>query len=111
MAGETQAVGENTVWEIAQIEIKSGAEAAFEAAAAKALPLFQRARGCRKVQFQRSVENPGRYWLIAQWDTLEDHTVHFRGSADFQEWRKLVGEHFAAPPVVEHVRRLPIGFG
>ena len=39
-----------------------------------------------------------------QWDTVENHTVDFRGSADFAEWRKLVGHCFAQPPQVEHVR-------
>jgi heme-degrading monooxygenase HmoA len=98
------------IWEIAQIEIKSGEEEAFEAAAAKAVPLFQRAQGCRGMQFQRSIEHPSRYRLIVNWDTLEDHTVHFRESEDFKEWRRLVGGHFASPPAVEHTRRLPIGF-
>ncbi|MBC7617999.1 MAG: antibiotic biosynthesis monooxygenase, partial [Candidatus Saccharibacteria bacterium] len=36
------------------------------------------------------------------WGTLEDHTVGFRQSALFTEWRGLVGPFFAAPPVVEH---------
>ena len=98
------------VWEIAQFEIKSGEEAAFEAAATQAVPLFRRARGCRNMQMQRSIEHPGRYRLIVEWDTVEDHTVHFRGSADFQEWRRLVGGHFASAPSVEHTERLQLGF-
>jgi hypothetical protein len=36
--------------------------------------------------------------------------VDFRGSADFQEWRKLVGHCFATPPEVEHVRSVVKGF-
>jgi len=36
------------------------------------------------------------------WDTLEDHTVGFRGSSLFTEWRAIVGPFFAAPPHVEH---------
>jgi hypothetical protein len=45
-----------------------------------------------------------------QWETLENHTVDFRGSTDFQEWRKLVGDCFAAPPEVEHVTEVVKGF-
>ena len=52
---------------------------------AKAAPLFQRAKGCRGMELQRSVERPNRYRLFVQWETLENHTVDFRGSADFQE--------------------------
>ncbi|HSI39981.1 MAG TPA: antibiotic biosynthesis monooxygenase family protein [Xanthobacteraceae bacterium] len=98
------------VWEIAQIEVKPGAEAAFEAAAAQAVPLFQRAKGCRGMQIQRSIEHPSRYRLVVDWETLEDHTVHFRGSEDFLAWRALVGPHFASPPDVEHTERVLHGF-
>jgi heme-degrading monooxygenase HmoA len=92
------------ILEIAQIDVKLGLEAEFEAGVAKAAPLFQRAKGCKGLTLQRSVENPARYRLFIKWDTVENHTVDFRGSADFQEWRKLVGHCFASPPEVEHVR-------
>ena len=36
------------------------------------------------------------------WATLENHTVDFRGSPAFAEWRSIVGPFFAAPPFVEH---------
>jgi heme-degrading monooxygenase HmoA len=92
------------VLEIAQIDIKPGLEAEFETGVDKAAPLFKRAKGCRSLSLQRSVEKPGRYRLFVGWDTVENHTVDFRGSTDFQEWRKLVGHCFASPPEVEHVR-------
>ena len=98
------------VQEIAQIDVKSGDEAAFEAAVAEAVPLFKRSRGCRGMRLERSIERPGRYRLFVEWETLEDHTEHFRGSEEFKEWRRLVGGYFAEPPAIEHTRRLPIGF-
>lgn len=98
------------IWEIAEIDVKPGEEAAFEAAAAKAVPLFKGAKGCHGMQIQRSVEHPGRYRLVVDWETIEDHTVGFRGSEAFQEWRRLVGPHFAEAPRVEHTRKLDLGF-
>jgi quinol monooxygenase YgiN len=80
--------------EIAAIEIIAEKESAFEAAVAEAAPLFLRAKGCRGMQLQRSVEQPSHYRL------------HFRQSDDFQVWRRLVGEYFASPPVVEHTRQV-----
>jgi hypothetical protein len=44
--------------------------------------------------------------LFVSWETLENHTVDFRGSPDFQEWRKLVGHYFAGAPQVEHVTQV-----
>jgi heme-degrading monooxygenase HmoA len=98
------------VTEIAQIDIKPGMEAEFESGVQKAAPLFKRAKGCRSMDLQRSVEKPARYRLLVGWETLENHTNDFRGSADFQEWRKLVGHCFAAPPEVEHVTQVVQGF-
>jgi heme-degrading monooxygenase HmoA len=98
------------VMEIAQIEIKPGMEAEFEAGVTKAAPIFKRARGCEGMELHRSVERPQRYRLLVKWATVENHTVDFRGSDDFQEWRKLVGHCFAAAPEVEHTRRTVMGF-
>jgi quinol monooxygenase YgiN len=98
------------VFEIAQIEVKPGMEAEFEAGVQKAAPLFQRAKGCSGMELHRSIEKPSRYRLYVQWATVEDHTVAFRGSADFQEWRKLVGHCFASPPEVEHTEQAVKGF-
>jgi heme-degrading monooxygenase HmoA len=90
------------VTEIAQIEIKTGSEKDFEAAVAKARAAFGRSKGFHGFELHRSIEKPQRYRLMAQWETLENHTVDFRGSEDFTAWRGLVGQYFAAPPEVEH---------
>jgi heme-degrading monooxygenase HmoA len=96
--------------EIAQIDVEPGMEAEFEAGVTKAVPIFRRAKGCNGMSLERSHEKPQRYRLFVLWETLENHTVDFRNSADFQEWRKLVGHCFAAPPDVEHTREAVKGF-
>ena len=84
------------------IDVKPGTEKDFEAAVAKARPLFLRAKGGKGFELHKSIEKPSRYRLMAKWDTLENHTVDFRGSDDFAAWRGLVGQYFASPPEVEH---------
>ena len=98
------------ILEIAQIDVKPGMESQFEAGVERAAPIFRRAKGCRGMTLERSIERPIRYRLFVRWDTVENHTVDFRGSADFQEWRKLVGQCFESPPNVEHVREVLKGF-
>lgn len=98
------------ILEIAQIEIKAGMEKDFEAGVKTAAPIFKRAKGCHGMELQRSIEKPQRYRLFVKWDTVENHNVDFRGSPDFQEWRKLVGHCFAAPPEVEHTAQAVHGF-
>jgi heme-degrading monooxygenase HmoA len=98
------------ILESADILVKEGMEQEFERGVAQAVPLFQRARGCKSVQLQRGVENARAYRLLVQWETLEDHTVHFRESADFQQWRQLVGHCFDSAPAVTHQRIVLQGF-
>ncbi len=53
-------------------------------------------------QLQKCVENPSRYILLVNWETLEDHNIGFKESNEYQEWRSLL-HHFYDPfPTVEH---------
>jgi heme-degrading monooxygenase HmoA len=90
------------ITEIAQIDVKPGSEKDFEAAIAKAEPIFRRCKGWKSFELHRGIEKPSRYRLHIKWETLENHTEDFRGSENFAQWRALVGPHFAAPPEVEH---------
>jgi heme-degrading monooxygenase HmoA len=90
------------ILEIAQIVVKAGMEDEFEGGVAKAKPLFQRAKGCLSMELVRSLEIPNRYRLMVGWETLENHTVDFRNSDDFQSWRGLVSHCFDGAPEVEH---------
>ena len=66
------------ITEIALIDVKPGTEKDFEAAVAKARPLFLRAKGGKGFELHKSIEKPSRYRLMAKWETLENHTVDFR---------------------------------
>ena len=98
------------VTEIAQIDVKPGSEKDFEAAVAKARAAFGRAKGFHGFELHRLIEKPQRYRLMVKWETLENHTVDFRGSADFQAWRALVGHCFDGTPEVEHTNQVVKGF-
>jgi heme-degrading monooxygenase HmoA len=78
--------GNAMITEIVDIEVKPGEEAAFEAAVAQAIPVFRRSKGCRGVELARTIERRTKYRLFVKWETLEDHTVTFRGSENFQDW-------------------------
>ena len=97
--------------EVAKLEVNADQAEAFERALPSVVPLFRRAEGCLDVAFHRSVEHPGRYWLIVEWRELDDHLVGFRQSADFQEWRRIVGGFFRQPPEVEHLVEVSVEVG
>ena len=91
------------ILEIADIRIAPGRQADFEAAIQHGIAsVVSRAQGFKGAKVNRGIESPERYILQIFWDTLEDHTVHFRGGPLFTEWRAIVGPFFAVPPVVEH---------
>jgi len=91
------------ILEIADIRIHPGQQAAFESAIEGAVhSIVSQAQGFRGYRVNKGVESPERYVLMIYWDTLEDHTVSFRQSALFTQWRAIVGPFFAGPPVVEH---------
>lgn len=91
------------ILELADIRIPPGQNAAFEAAIQRGLQTVIRdARGFQGYKVNRGIESSERYILQIFWDTMEDHTVGFRQSPAFAEWRAIVGPFFAGPPVVEH---------
>jgi heme-degrading monooxygenase HmoA/hemerythrin-like domain-containing protein len=94
---------ETMILEVADIRIAPGRQAEFEQAAHHGIQtVIARSTGFRGYQVRHSIESPDRYLLLLEWDTLEDHTVGFRGSAAYAQWRGLVVEFFAQPPFVEH---------
>jgi heme-degrading monooxygenase HmoA len=91
------------ILEVADIRIQPGRQAEFDEAIQRGLKtVISRAKGFKGWKVNKGVESPERYLLMIFWDTLEDHTVAFRGGPLFAEWRAIVGPFFAAPPVVEH---------
>lgn len=91
------------ILEVADIRIRTGEAAAFNAALQRGIDtVITKAKGFRGYKVNQGIETPERYLLMIFWDTLENHTVDFRGTPAFAEWRAIVGPFFASPPQVEH---------
>ena len=93
--------------EHALIAVRPGSHQEFEAALTKARAVIAASTGFVSLRLLRGVESPDRYLLLVEWATLEDHTVGFRESPAFGEWRALIGPYFASPPEVDHYE--PVG--
>jgi heme-degrading monooxygenase HmoA len=91
------------ILELADIRIHPGQNTAFEEAIERGLKtVISKAPGFVAYAVTRGIESPQRYVLQIRWATLEDHTVAFRGSELFTQWRAIVGPFFAGAPSVEH---------
>jgi heme-degrading monooxygenase HmoA len=92
------------ILEVANLQVKPGQTAAFEAAFAQAQSIIASMPGYLGYELQHGIEDDHQYLLLVRWTTLEDHTIGFRQSAQYQEWRTLL-HHFYDPfPTVLHYR-------
>lgn len=92
--------------EHALLDVVAGQEQRFEEAFAEAEAIISSMPGFRSLRLERGVERPSRYLLLVEWDRLEDHTEGFRGSAGYQDWRRLLHHFYDPAPVVEHYEPL-----
>lgn len=90
------------ITEHALLPVKPGLEAEFEEAFASARLIIASMPGFRGLALSRGIESPRSYLLLVSWDSVDAHEVGFRGSAEYQEWKRML-HHFYDPfPVVEH---------
>jgi len=90
------------VLEVAVLPVRAGQEKAFEETFAKAQPIIISMPGYVSHKLHKGVEAPAKYMLLVEWQKIEDHTVGFRQSAEYQEWRRLLHHFYDPAPIVEH---------
>ncbi len=90
------------VLEIAEYTAQPGKAEEFQAGLLKGAEVIRRAQGCRSVTPRRQIEDPHKFILTIEWETLEDHTVGFRGSPQFAEYRSYLAGLFVDPIVARH---------
>ena len=92
------------ILEVAILDVIPEQITEFERSFSEAQNIISSMKGYISHQLQKCLEKPNRYILLVNWETLDDHTQGFRGSAEYQEWRRLL-HHFYDPfPEVEHYR-------
>lgn len=90
------------VLEIARFRIQAGRADDFVTAYRQARELLAATEGFRSARMTRGVESPGEFVLLVEWDSVEAHTVNFRESDRFPQWRALIAPYFDGVPAVEH---------
>ncbi|HEX7853014.1 MAG TPA: antibiotic biosynthesis monooxygenase family protein [Sphingobium sp.] len=88
------------ILERVELTSKEGQEEAFAKAFADGLHFLTGEGGGKSARFGRGVENPDKFILLVEWDSVDAHKA-FIGTPPHQEFGKLIGPH-AAGGVVEH---------
>ena len=96
------------ILEAVMLQVKEGLEAEYEEAFREASEIISSMNGYISHELQRCMEVKGKYLLLVQWETLEDHTVGFRKSNEYQEWKNKLHSFYDPFPTVEHFERVEL---
>ena len=94
------------VLEIAEFTAQPGKAEESRAGLARGLAVIRRGQGCCSAQLRACVEDANRFIFTIEWETLEDHTVAFRGGPLFAEYRSHITGLFVEPVVARHYELL-----
>jgi heme-degrading monooxygenase HmoA len=92
--------------EHALLPVRAGMGDEFRSAFSDAKAIISRMPGFKSLTLSRCIERPDVFLLLVEWDRLEDHTVGFRGSPDYQHWRDLLHRFYEPFPLVEHFEHI-----
>jgi len=90
------------ILESAILYVKDGNSGEFERDFEMAGQFIRSISGYIKHSLQRCLEVENKYLLLVEWETLEAHTVGFRESAAYLEWKRLLHHYYDPFPIVEH---------
>ncbi len=82
------------ILEVAVLDVVPGQESEFQGSFAQAQNIISSMPGYISHDLRRCIEKPSRYILLVSWEKLEDHTVGFRGSAQYQQWKSLLHRYY-----------------
>lgn len=94
------------ILEAVMLQVKEGMETEYEESFRSASEIISSMKGYLSHELQRCMEVEGKYLLLVRWETLEDHTVGFRQSKEYQEWKKQLHKYYAPFPTVEHFEKV-----
>jgi heme-degrading monooxygenase HmoA len=96
------------ILEAVMLNVKSGRESDFELAFKQASTIISSMSGYLSHELHKCLEVQGKYLLLVRWTDLAAHTVGFRNSSEYQQWKQLL-HHFYDPfPIVEHFHQVDL---
>jgi len=96
------------ILEVAVLDVVPGQESDFQASFAQAQSIISAMPGHLSHSLRRCIEKPSRYILLVHWEKLEDHTVGFRSSPQYREWKSLLHHYYDPFPEVEHYTEIGV---
>lgn len=93
------------ILEKAVLHVKPELQHSFEVSFKEASQYIASIKGYINHELHSCIESKNQYLLLVQWATLEDHTIGFRQSDAYLEWKRLLHHYYHPFPVVEHYKQ------
>lgn len=90
------------IQEAAVLFVKKDQEKDFENDFVKASQYISSIEGYLGHSLKKCIEQTNKYLLLVEWRNLEDHTIGFRESTAYLEWKKLLHHYYEPFPIAEH---------
>lgn len=90
------------ITEVAILNVIPGKEMEFENDFRIAGQYISAIPGYIKHSLSKCLEQQNKYLLTVEWVSLEDHTIGFRQSPEYLEWKRLLHHYYNPFPTVEH---------
>jgi len=90
------------ILEVAILNIRPGQTGEFEKSFKQASAIISSIDGYISHSLKRCLEDRNKYILLVNWETLESHTINFRKSERYAEWKSLLHHFYDPLPTVEH---------
>ena len=100
------AITDYSVLEVAMLDVIEGKNQEFEQAFELAAPIIASMSGYIRHELQCCIKNSNKYVLLVWWETLEDHTLGFRKSLEYQRWKDLLHKFYDPFPTVLHYQKI-----
>ena len=90
------------ILEVAILHVIRGREKQFEEDFKIAGKYISSTKGYMRHSLRKCIEETNKYILLVEWEQLHDHTITFRQSEQYSEWKKLLHNYYDPFPIVEH---------
>ena len=90
------------ILEAVMLNVIKGIEQSFETDFKMASRYISAINGCVNHSLSKCLEVENKYLLMVNWETIEAHTIGFRQSQEYLEWKKILHGYYEPFPTVEH---------
>ncbi|WP_018343784.1 antibiotic biosynthesis monooxygenase family protein [Cytophaga aurantiaca] len=96
------------ILEKAVLNVKPELQKTFEDAFRQASVYISSVKGYVNHELHICLEQENQYLLLVTWQTVEDHTIGFRQSEAYNEWKRLLHHYYEPFPIVEHYKKIEL---